>query len=454
MTTPAGNYSQVEIPAWLPALLFVASSAVLAVVASSFNPHVILHLTLFAVGLALTYACSPRGEVPTLIGAYLSAYLIRVAAILIVQQLAPGGLMFLDDGGYDQQAQYLASGWSLSNLVYDDLGTSHTGYPILLGSLYGFLGRSVLSGKFLNAFFGGLTAPVAYFLAVEISGNRKVGRMSAWLTALFLYDVMWAGFLLKDTILLFLFTTTVLFLVRFAKTHRITMLLAGCGLVIVLQFFRFYSIAVIVLAALAGLVLSVTHAGMPPSRNRRLAAGLTGLTIAAGVVWWFFAKYGETVGVLLRYAQALEQFDSTGNTLLRFAPSLAFIQQFLKAIVVYQLGPFPWVFSGVDIGGTVFYPGMYLIYALAPFFLIGCVRLVKALDGPKAFALAVLLLHAMVEIFMYQSGGRQRIMVDVLFVICAAVGWSAGSKKWQFVIAIYGALLIFAAVHIAGRGTY
>jgi hypothetical protein len=455
MATSAQNYIRAGVPAWVPVLLGFTGLALFGVTLSNFNPHLVLHLALFAAGLAITCAAAPREDAPTLLAAYVSAYLLRVVTIVIVQQLAPGGLILLDDRAYDEQARYMASGWSLPNLAYaaSDLGTSHTGYPILLGSLYGLLGPSVTSAKFLNAFFGALTVPVTYSLAIEVCGNRNAARTAAWLTAVFLYDAMWAGFLLKDSILLCLFTTTVLCLVRFGKTHRLTPLVAGCGLLLLLQLFRFYSVAVLALAGLTGLVVFATRDRLPRSLHGRIAIAVLGVGVAAAGGWLVMVHYGDAIDTFSAYARAIEHFDASGYTLLRFTPDLAFVQQFLKAALVYQLGPFPWVFSGVGLG-ILFYPGMYLIYALLPFCLLGFGKLARELDGCRAFVLAAWLLHAVVEIFMYQAGERQRITVDALFITCAAVGWSGRSGKWRFVAATYGALLALAIAHIIGGSVF
>lgn len=205
-----------------------------------------------------------------------------------------------------------------------------------------------------------------------------------------------------------------------------------------------------VLAGLTGLVVFATKDRLPRSRHGRIAVAVMWLCIAAGGAWLVVARYGETIELLSAYARAVERFDASGYTLLRFTPDLAFAQQFLKATLVYQLGPFPWVFSGVGLG-ILFYPGMYLIYALLPFFLLGFAKLARELDGCRAFVLAALLLHAVAEIFMYQAGERQRITVDALFIMCAAVGWSGRSGRWRFVAASYVGLLAFAMVHISGR---
>jgi len=242
----------------------------------------------------------------------------------------------------------------------------------------------------------------------------------------------------------------VLCLVRLGKTHRFGFLLAGFGLSLVLQRFRFYSIAVLLLAGLTGVAVAVTRR-LFRLRHARIAVAVLVLCVAIGGASLAAAHYGETVTALSVYARGVETVDAAGQTLLWFTPELGFVRDFLKAAFVYQLGPFPWIFSGVDIGGTMFYPGMYLIYALFPFFLLGFTDLARELDGCRAFALSAWLLHALVEIFLNQSGGRQRIMVDALFICCAAAGWSRRQGRSSFVAVNYALLLAFAAVHIAAR---
>jgi len=397
---------------------------------------------------------APAGEKRAFVAIYVIGYVLRLLAIVLVHQISLSGLIFADDRGYDEQARYLASDWSLSNLNFAsaELGTTHTGYPILLSTLYAFLGPSVFSAKVLSALFGALTAPVAFFLAVEVTGEQRTGRLAAWLAAFFLYDVMWAGFLMKDTVLIFLFTSALLACVKLAKQRSLAAAAACIVLFAALQLFRFYAIATIALAGLVALVVGVSQFDRLRSGRARLWLGAAAMAMVGATVSLVWAYYGDSISVLAVYAKAIDQFQAVPGgeySLLQFSPTFSFIKDAAKAALVYQLGPFAWIFSGVDLGGILFYPGMYLIYALLPYFLLGFGKMAREITPTKAFILAALILHAVAEIFMYQAGERQRVMTDVLFVICAVVGWHARLGKHRFVMGTYAALVAFALAHMS-----
>ena len=174
-------YQQAVVLDWLPPALLISAMVLMGIVISEFNAHLVFHLTLFASGLVTVWIIAPAGEKRAFVAIYVIGYVLRLLAIVLVHQISLSGLIFADDRGYDEQARYLASDWSLSNLNFAsaELGTTHTGYPILLSTLYAFLGPSVFSAKVLSALFGALTAPVAFFLAAEVTGEQRTGRLAA-----------------------------------------------------------------------------------------------------------------------------------------------------------------------------------------------------------------------------------------------------------------------------------
>jgi hypothetical protein len=163
-----------------------------------------------------------------------------------------------------------------------------------------------------------------------------------------------------------------------------------------------------------------------------------------------YSYYSESIEILAGFATAVEQVDMSGYTFLHPALTLDFVMQFSKGCVVYMLGPFPWVFHGVDWIGMLFYPGMYITYIGLPFFLIGCVQLWKNRKWAGYLILFCFLFHALVEILVYQAGERQRMMTDSIFVICAALGWYQRATYRRFIPATYAGLAIFALAQIGG----
>jgi hypothetical protein len=426
-------------------------SAVLVFVVLNFGSSAPFHAMLLVGGLLLTYFLVPQGDRSSLIAAYIVAYALRLAAVLWLHSMSPTGLLMLDDIAYDQQGRAAAANWSLAGLQFaaTDFGTSHIGYPLSIGWLYATFGGSVLSAKLLNAFAGALTIPLTYLLTREITPDPATARIAAWLMALFIYDVLWAGFLLKDTVLLMLFSWALLSLLRIRKPRFLLNLTIFLFLMLVLTYFRFYTVGVVAAAILvAGVsVLAGKYVTLYPDRRLYTVALL--LMSTFGIVL-LISHYADTIGLLTYYTSSVEQINSTGSTFLEFKATPDFALSFAKGAVVYMLGPFAWVFHNVDWIGTLAYPGMYLVYACLPFFLIGCIKLWKERRWSAYVVLYCFVLYAVIEIFVNQSGERQRMMSDGLFVICAAIGWRQRAFYKKLVPVTYAALLIFALLHISG----
>src|SRR5579884_217939 len=207
----------VPLTAW-SLLTLVCCATCLAYLLSGLNTHIIIHAGLFIGSLLVTYYCTPRKDAALIAKIFVVGYLIRVIGILAIHYMSPHGFLALDDRAYDDEARFIASNLSL-NMVRDAaayIGSAHTAYPIMIALLYKAAGASVLSAKLLNAIFGALCIPVAYRLAAELS-NKQIGITAAWMCSFFLFDIGWSGYLLKDTLLLLLFTAAVILIVQLYK---------------------------------------------------------------------------------------------------------------------------------------------------------------------------------------------------------------------------------------------
>jgi hypothetical protein len=400
--------------------------------------------------LFLTYYIIPKQDHKSVIPAFVTGYVIRFAAILVMHQLSPSGLLLLDDIGYDAQGRFLASPLSFQAIrsATVDLGTLHTGYPIVVALVYGLVGPSILSAKLLNAVFGGLCAPVAYLLTAEFSENRSARITATWIACFFLYDVGWSGYLLKDTILLLLFSALVVIAVRFARTRSITLLVLALSFLYAISYFRIYATATLLAAVVFAAAIQL---GRKTGRSRisRIISITVALVAVALLASVLFASYSNTIGFLAWYSTTIDQFDSNGVTPLHFALVPSFFSQVLRSCIVYLLGPFAWVFSHIAVTQAVFYPGMYLIYFLLPFFFLGFWKLFSQHRWASTFVLLCYLLHAAVEIYVFQAGERQRMMTDVIFIVCAAMGWGLRKEHFRFIVCIYLLLAFVALVQTA-----
>ena len=395
--------------------------------------HFLIHLTLFAIGILVVAVFGRRtgGNRRHLLAAFTVGYVARLSTLILLSSyFSVSGLFLLDDRGYDNQAMAMAFPFGSISMLQYQIGTFHVGYPLLLAWFYSLVGHSVFSARLLNAFFGAATVPVAFFLAREVTEDDRIARMALWLTALFPYDIAWSGFLLKDTVLLFLVTTAILFAVLAIKRRSLVCLTIYAGMLLLTTLFRFYTATTLLLAFIAAVAAYLVHKLVQRNDQRWVVfSTFCVLLLAAGwrILLWFMQH--TILGNEFSTADIATNLTNSGYSPLVFSFSLHYLLSIVHATIVYFLGPFPWIFWGVDKLNYMFYPGMYLIYVLFPFFVLGLWRIARQLDPLKVFIVIILLAHTSLEIYAYQSGERQRMMTDVLFIICAAIGWHSKIKN-------------------------
>ncbi len=416
--------------------------------------HLILHLILFLLGLGITYLFRPRksGETASLAWSYVVGYLIRFGAILLLHAFSRDGTFMLDDRGYDEKGWYLAHlfpALNMGDLSYQ-LGTQHVAYPVIIGVVYWMVGHSILSAKLLNAFFGALLSPVIYWLASELGGDDPgLPRRAAWLAGLFPFDIAWSTLLLRDTVLELLFTFLLAATIATMKRRSYRFAALTALTLYAINLFRFYAVFVWAGAlVLSGLALL---AGRIASKYKGRAWGYFFSLISGGVILfslslpWLIQQFQFIRLLVLQVAGLGEGGDATP---LSFALNLGFVSSFARAVFVYIFGPFPWVFWGNDDPiNYIFYPGMYVIFALFPFFAAGFWITVRSLEPVKVFLIAAFVLHSLIEIYVFQGAPRQRMMTDAIFILCAAAAWPMRHTFAGKARLVYSALIVIAVGH-------
>jgi len=438
----------VPLTAW-SLLTLVCCATCLAYLVSGLNTHIIIHAGLFIGSLLVTYYCTRREDADLIARIFVMGYVIRVVGILAIHYMSPHGFLALDDRAYDDEARFIASNLSL-NMVRNAaayIGSAHTAYPIVIAMLYKAAGTSVLSAKLLNAIFGALCIPVAYRLAAELS-NKQIGITAAWICSFFLFDIAWSSYLLKDTLLLVLFTAAVLVIVQLYKKNYFINIGLLIILLYVVYYLRIYAIAVLMSAAVFAVAIEGARKIGKSGGAQAIILAIVGLTLieVAGTI---FDKYSDKNSFLRWYRVSMKLFDASGQfKLLHFALSTEFVTKLAHGCVSYLLAPRAWIFANAPFAQVMFYPGMYVIYFCLPLFLLGSARLFLQRSWAATFVLLCYVVYAAVEIYMYQSGGRQRMMTDVIFIVCAAIGWHMRDAHVKFVRLVYLALLYIAIVEL------
>lgn len=414
--------------------------------------HTLLHLGMFLLGLALLRLFRPqnRDDASNLCWAFIAAYTVRFITIVALHAFSRDGIFMLDDRGYDEQGGHLANIIPVLNHIdlANELGTKHVGYPLMVGLVYFIGGHSILSAKLLNAFFGALLAPIMYWLASELGGDDPgLPRRAAWLAALFPFDIAWSGFLLRDTILEVLFAFLLAATVAMVKRRSFVFLVLVALTVYVMDSFRFYAVFVwagaIALAALAWVARRLAAHGRGKSWMYFLGvtAGLI-FVIALSLPW--LLQQSQPVRVLALQVAGLGD-DATP---LSFGLNIGFLGSLARAIFIYLLGPFPWVFWGIDDPvNYLLYPGMYAIFALFPFFIAGIWNMIRLLDPLRFFLVGAFVLHALIEIYVFQGAPRQRMMTDSVFLLCAATAWPFRHAFTMQTRVAYSVLIMIALGH-------
>lgn len=115
---------------------------------------------------------------------------------------------------YHEEAKWLASeGWDTTWRYYfgpNSGGVSDVGYPFYLSLLYRVIGPVIIIPRFIKAFLSAYTCILVYRLSSRTFGE-KTGRMAGIMTALMPNLIIYCGYHLKETEMIFL---TIAFLER------------------------------------------------------------------------------------------------------------------------------------------------------------------------------------------------------------------------------------------------
>lgn len=200
----------------------------------------------------------------------------------------PFELYAADSIGYHDEAEWLsASDWSVVWLFFFGPtadGISDVGYPLYLTVLYKVFGPNIMAVRIIKAFISAFSCYLLYKLASRTFGE-SVGRMAGIICALMPNLIIYCGYHLKETEMIFLevaFLERMDYLFRSRKFSVLNILLPSI-LAGSLFFFRTVLGAAAVFAAVTGVLLAST-----PSMNqgwRRIVLigwGILSLVVLSG----------------------------------------------------------------------------------------------------------------------------------------------------------------------------
>ena len=191
-----------------------------------------------------------------------------------------------DAGGYHYEAQWLAgSDWSMTWDYYFGSqfhGVSDVGYPLYLTILYKIFGPVIIIPRIIKAFLSAYTCVLLYKVTSRIIGE-DMGRLAGIISCLMLNLVIYCGYHLKETEMLFLI---VLFLERadhMLRAEKLTFWKVLWPSLLALSMFFFRT----VLGAAAGFALAsaVLVSNAPAMKRGLRRAALVGWGILAVIVF-------------------------------------------------------------------------------------------------------------------------------------------------------------------------
>jgi hypothetical protein len=222
------------------------------------------------------------------------AFVIRLIWVIVsyFYYIKTTGLPFefdtADALGYHEEAKWLASeNWSKIWYYYfgkNSAGISDVGYPLYLSILYRLTGPVVIIPRLLKALISALTCVFVYKLSDRTFG-KSVGRMAAIMTALMPNFIIYCGYHLKETEMIFLEVAFLERLDYLIRSNKVSFwaVIPPTVLAISLFFFRtVLGLAAIFTFASATLLSNVSSMKKGWKRAAIIGWGVLGLVVLGG----------------------------------------------------------------------------------------------------------------------------------------------------------------------------
>ncbi len=424
----------------------------------------VLIISSFLVLLGLGFVDFPNGAVAALLVSGFSLlvvvvirqtnkgndFLINVFLGALILRILFGGMVHFFEwqpffGGdsltYDFFGNRLMEIWSGHYTVFSDplsqraLSTSGPGWGMtyLTAAIYAVFGRNMLAAQSFCGVVGAATAPLVYVCSYKIFQNRRVGKLSALLVALFPAFVIWSSQLLKDGLIIFLLVlimTMVLQLQQRLSFSSILILLCALFAILALRFYIFYMVAI----AVAGSFI----VGVGESVKSIVRGFAALILIGSGLIYF---------GVLRTASDEMEKFGSlervqiSRQDLARSAESGygedLDVSTVGGAIGVLPLGfvylifaPFPWEVTNFRQAITL--PEMLIWWSAMPLLVAGLLYTIKnRLRNSIAILVFTLILTVAYSLFQGNVGTayRQRAQIQVFLFMFIAVGWTLWQER-------------------------
>ncbi|KXK07295.1 MAG: Dolichyl-phosphate-mannose-protein mannosyltransferase [Acidobacteria bacterium OLB17] len=371
---------------------------------------------------------------------FFAALAARILFGLLLHQFDLREFFGGDANTYDRLGTLIREYWSGKLAATDPqvLAATSTARPgwgmnYLVAILYSIFGRNILAAQTFCGIVGAATAPMIYFLAQTIFGNKRVARVSALSIALFPSFIIWSGQLLKDGLIVFLLVLTITMVLKaqekfsYAAVFAIIFSLFG---IISLRFYIFYMVA----AAVAGSFIVGAGRTSISIVRRATALALIGIALSYIGVSRNAEKGIEVFGDLRKVQiSRLDQAQSATsgfNEDADVSTTSGALSAVPLGLAYLMLAPFPWQMT--NFRQLITLPEVLLWWAMMPLMVYGIWYTLKNRLRP---ALPILLFSGMLtlaySIFQGNVGTayRQRTQIQVFLFIFIAVGWTLWKER-------------------------
>ncbi|MBA4123874.1 MAG: glycosyltransferase family 39 protein [Acidobacteria bacterium] len=375
-----------------------------------------------------------------LIQLFLVALIVRLTFGLLIHIFDLRAFFGGDSRFYDRVGQRLVEIWFGYNIETNDalsqkFNTSDSGWGMyyLVAAIYSITGRNILAAQSFCAVIGAATVPMVYTCAHKIFNNRRVGKISALLVALYPAFIIWSGQLLKDGLIIFLLVLAMTLVLRLQEKFRLfDVVLLGFSLfgIISLRFYIFYMAA---LAIVGAFVIGTSNS--PQAMMRRMSA-----LVLMGVGLTYFGVTRDSGSDIENFAN-LERIQSSRKDLASSAESgygqdldVSTTEGAFAALPVgltyLLLAPFPWQMTNWRQAITL--PEILLWWSSIPFLLSGLWYTIRyRLRSSIPILVFSLMLTLAYSIFLGNIGTayRQRTQIQVFLFMFIAVGWTLWQER-------------------------
>lgn len=417
-------------------LLILCAISALGMSFISFPDGAISVLLILLIAIpVVAYIQKNTEEKEFLTNTFLIALLARITLGVIIHKFNLRGVFGPDATLYDAVGQRLVEMWlglpyPNDEITFYTLNLDRSGWGMhyLVAGIYYLFGPGILIAQSFCAAICAITAPMVYFCAERVFGNRNVSRLSALFVALFPAFIVWSAQLLKDGLIIFLLVCAMTAILQLQKKFSyltIAMLIASVSGIIALRFYIFYMVAV----SIVGSFFIGTETSVKLIVRNVIILVVLGIALTYLGVIRNAGKNLEVYGSLERIQISRQDLATSADSGFGKDVDVSTTEGAILAIPIglayLFFAPFPWEVTKLN--QALLLPETFLWWAMIPIMIGGLWYTINN-RLRRAFPILIfsLMLTLSYSIFQGNVGMvyRQRTQIQVFLFMFIAVGWT------------------------------